>query len=196
MDTALDVAKKLETKLLKFPEVLYAASRVGRPELGGDPEPVSNIEIYVGLKSVAEWTTANTRAELQESMKQEMDAHPGLLFSFSKPIATRVDELLSGVKAQLAIKLVGVDLGILAEKGREIEALVREIEGTRDVALEQISGEAQLVIEPDRDKLARYGIPVGQITDLVADAIGGVNAGQVIQGNERLRHLYPTGGTI
>jgi cobalt-zinc-cadmium resistance protein CzcA len=185
LDTALAVAAKLEPMLMAFPEVTYASSGVGRAELRGDPEPVSNIEIYVGLLAQAEWTTADTRAELQERMEQAMSAHPGLLFSFSQPIATRVDELLSGVKAQLAIKLFGADLDGLAEHGKAIEALVKEVPGTRDVALEPIAGESQLVVRPDRDRLARFGIPVAQVMALVEDAIGGAEAGQVIRGNER-----------
>lgn len=114
-----------------------------------------------------------------------MSVHPGLLFSFSQPIATRVDELLSGVKAQLAIKLFGPDLDVLADKGRAIEALAKGVQGTVGVAMEQIAGESQLVVRPDRDRLARYGIPVAQVMNLVADAIGGSEAGQVISGNER-----------
>ncbi len=185
LDTSLKVASKLEAALLTFPEVIYATSRIGRAEIGGDPEPVSNVETFVGLLPVSEWTSASTRQELQKLMEVKMSEHPGLLFSFSQPIATRVDELLSGVRAQLAIKLFGSDLDMLAKKGSEIEALVKKVEGTRGVAMEQIGGEAQLSVRPDRDKLARYGIPVSQVMDLVADAIGGRTAGQVIQGNER-----------
>jgi len=185
LDTSLAVAQKLEHQLLTFPEVTYAFSRVGRPEIGGDPEPVSNIEIYVGLKPVSEWTTAPDRKALQVLMEDKMSDHPGLLFSFSQPIATRVDELLSGVKAQLAIKLFGADLDQLAKTGKEIEALVRKVDGTRGVEMEQIGGEAQLAVRPDRDALARYGIPVAQVMDLVSDSIGGRQAGQVIKGNER-----------
>ncbi|HCO25761.1 MAG TPA: CusA/CzcA family heavy metal efflux RND transporter, partial [Gimesia maris] len=185
LDTSLAVAEKLEKILLEFPEVIYASSRIGRPELGGDPEPVSNVEIYVGLKPVSEWVSATNRFELQNLMEEKLSVHPGLLFSFSQPIATRVDELLSGVKAQLAVKLFGADLDVLAEKGGEIEALVRDTQGTRDVAMEQIAGEAQLVIRPDRDKLARYGLSVDAVMDLVSAAIGGEEAGQVIRGNER-----------
>jgi len=185
LDTALAVARKLELRLIEFPEVIYASSRVGRAELGGDPEPVSNIEIYVGLNPVHEWNSARDRPALQTLMEQKMSVHPGLLFTFSQPIATRVDELLSGVKAQLAVKLFGPDLEILAAKGREIESLVKRVDGTRGVAMEQIAGEAQLVVRPDRDRLARYGIPVAQVMELVSDAIGGQSAGQVISGNER-----------
>jgi cobalt-zinc-cadmium resistance protein CzcA len=118
-------------------------------------------------------------------MEDKMSVHPGLLFTFSQPIATRVDELLSGVKAQLAIKLFGPDLNVLASKGKAIETLVRTIDGARSVEMEQITGEAQLVVRPDRDVLARYGLSVAQIMSLVSDSIGGHSAGQVIQGNER-----------
>jgi cobalt-zinc-cadmium resistance protein CzcA len=185
LDTSLKVAAELEQKLMQFPEVTYASSRIGRAELGGDPEPVSNVEIYVGLKPVQEWVTARDRFELQKAFQEALSVHPGLLFTFSQPIATRVDELLSGVKAQLAIKLFGPDLQVLAEKGKAIEQLARRIEGTRDVEMEQIAGEAQLTVHPKRDILARYGIPVAQVMDLVSDGIGGTEAGQVIQGNER-----------
>jgi cobalt-zinc-cadmium resistance protein CzcA len=185
LDTSLSVAQKLEKILMTFPEVLYASSRVGRAEIGGDPEPVSNVEIYVGLKPVSQWTSASDRKALQALMEKKMSVHPGLLFSFSQPIATRVDELLSGVKAQLAIKLFGPDLEQLAKTGKEIEALTRSVEGTRGVEMEQIGGEAQLAVRPDRDTLARYGISVAQVMDLVSDAIGGREAGQVIKGNER-----------
>jgi len=183
--TSLEVAQKLEKQLMTFPEVLYTSSRIGRAEIGGDPEPVSNVEIYIGLKPVSEWTSAPDRKALQALMEEKMSVHPGLLFSFSQPIATRVDELLSGVKAQLAIKLFGSDLDQLAKTGKEIEALVRKVDGTRGVEMEQIGGEAQLAVRPDRDALARYGIPVAQVMDLVSDAIGGREAGQVIKGNER-----------
>jgi len=185
LETSLGVAQKLEKQLMMFPEVLYVSSRVGRAEIGGDPEPVSNVEIYVGLKPVSEWQSAANRQELQVLMEEKMSIHPGLLFSFSQPIASRVDELLSGVKAQLAIKLFGPDLDQLAKTGKEIEDLARKVDGTRGVEMEQIGGEAQLAVRPDRDALARYGIPVAQVMDMVSDAIGGREAGQVINGNER-----------
>ena len=183
--TALQVAPILEEKLMAFPEVDYALSRMGRAEIGGDPEPVNNIEIYIGLKPVSEWTSASDRYELQRLMAIELDQFPGLLLNFSQPIATRVDELLSGVKAQLAIKLFGPDLTILALKGQEIESAIKTVEGARDVAMEQIVGEAQLVIKPNREQLSRFGFSVGDVMSLVQNGIGGITAGQVINGNER-----------
>ncbi|TRX57966.1 efflux RND transporter permease subunit [Thalassomonas sp. M1454] len=185
LETALSVTPVLEEKLMAFPEVTYALSRIGRAEIGGDPEPVNNIEIYIGLKPVSDWTSASNRYELQDKMERSLEEYPGLLLNFSQPIATRVDELLSGVKAQLAIKLFGSDLKVLANKGREIETAIKSIDGAKDVALEQIAGEAQLVIAPNRLELSRYGLSVGDVMEVVQDGIGGVDAGQIINGNER-----------
>ncbi|VAW78011.1 Cobalt-zinc-cadmium resistance protein CzcA; Cation efflux system protein CusA [hydrothermal vent metagenome] len=185
LKTAIEVAKKLESKIIKFPEVTYTSSRVGRAEIGGDPEPVSNVEIFIGLKPVSEWTSAKNRFELQKQMAVVMNEHPGLLLNFSQPIATRVDELLSGVKAQLAIKLFGPDLKQLATLGKKIEGVVKGIKGAIGVSLEPIAGEAQLVIKPNRAVLARFGISVSEVMSMVANSIGGQAAGQVISGNER-----------
>ncbi|WP_017445523.1 efflux RND transporter permease subunit [Gayadomonas joobiniege] len=185
LQTALKLAPEIEKKLMTFSEVTYALSRIGRAEIGGDPEPVNNIEIYIGLKPVSEWKNAANRYELQKKMERSLEVFPGLLFNFSQPIATRVDELLSGVKAQLAIKLFGPDLQVLAGKGQELEALVKSVNGTRDVALEQIAGEAQLIIEPKRRELSRYGLSVDDVMKVVRDGIGGAEAGQIINGNER-----------
>lgn len=185
LDSSLKVAQKLENKIMTFPEVTGVSARIGRAELGGDPEPVSNIEFLVGVKPVSEWTSADNRQQLQRLMENKMSTYPGLLFSFSQPIATRVDELLSGVKAQLAIKLFGPDLKVLSTKGKEIENIVKKVNGTRDVAMEPITGEAQLVVKPNREALMRYGISVGQVMSLISNQIGGKSAGQVINGNER-----------
>ena len=185
LETALSVAPILEQKLMEFPEVEYTLSRIGRAEIGGDPEPVNNIEIYIGLKPVSQWSSAENRVELQGLMEEKLEQFPGLLLNFSQPIATRVDELLSGVKAQLAIKLFGPELDMLASKGQEIEAAIKQIDGARDVALEQIAGEAQLVIKPKRQQLSRFGLSVGDVMEVVKNGIGGVSAGQIINGNER-----------
>lgn len=185
LGTSLAVAPKLEAILLEFPEVEYALSRIGAPELGGDPEPVSNIEVYIGLKPISEWQSASSRLELQRLMEEKLSVFPGLLLTFSQPIATRVDELLSGVKAQLAIKIFGPDLAVLSERGQALTDLVAKIPGAVDVSLEQVSGEAQLVVRPKRELLARYGISVDQVMSLVSQGIGGASAGQVIDGNAR-----------
>lgn len=185
LDTALTLAPQLEQVLLSFPEVTYTLSRIGRPELGGDPEPINNIEIYVGLLPRSEWQSARTRHELQAQMSHQLEQFPGLLFNFSQPIATRVDELLSGVRATLAIKLFGPDLEQLTELGKQLEQLVQSTAGTRDVALEQLRGEGQLSIHPNRDALYQRGLSVADISRLVGDGLHGQAIGEITEQAQR-----------
>jgi cobalt-zinc-cadmium resistance protein CzcA len=118
-------------------------------------------------------------------MEIKLEKFPGLLLNFSQPIATRVDELLSGVKAQLAIKLFGPDLDILAQQGQANVNAIQDVKGARDVDMEPIAGESQLVVRPNRRQLSRYGLSVGDVMRLVRNGIGGQEVGQVINGNER-----------
>lgn len=185
LEQSKQIATKLEQKLVKYPEVTGVFSQLGRPELGGDPEPISNNEINVLLKPQSEWVTAQSRQELIKVFEQDLSEFPGILLNFSQPIATRVDELLSGVKAELAIKLFGEDLKVLEEKGREIESAVRAVSGASDVQMEQVSGEAQLVVRADRSVLARYGLNVADVMDIVSTAVGGDAVTEVIEGQRR-----------
>jgi len=181
LDEAVRISSRLEAMVVKHPEVSYAISSIGRAELGGAPEGVSNNEIMIGLKPEA----IHLRKELAETLDEEIGKVPGILLNFSQPIATRVDELLSGVKAEVAVKLFGDDLDVLAKKGAEIESLVRSIPGATDVALEQVGGETQLVVKADRDAVARRGLNVADCMDLVSTAVGGETVGQVLDGDRR-----------
>jgi len=179
------IAGRLETKLLQYPEVTYVFSPIGRAELGGEPEAISNNEMMVGLKPQEEWTTAHSREALVERIRDDLSDQPGVLFNFTQPIATRVDELLSGVKAQIAIKLFGEDLTVLETKGNDIAGVIEELRGASDVQMEQISGEAQLVVRADREALARYGLNTADVMDVVSTAVGGETVGEVIDGQKR-----------
>lgn len=185
LDESLRLGARVETRLLRFPEVTYAIGRIGRAELGGCPEPVSNNEVYVGLRPIEEWTTAKDRPALVRAMMRDLDVIPGLQLNFSQPIATRVDELLSGVRAQVAVKLFAEDLETLNRFGKEIESTLKTIPGATDVQLEQIQGEAQIVVEVDRDAIARYGVNVAEVMEIVSDAIGGVEVTEVVEGQKR-----------
>ena len=185
LEESMRIAQKLEQKLRAYPEVTYAISQVGRPELGGDPEAVNNNEIWVGLKPQNEWTGFSSRNELVEQLSKDLSEYPGVVIGISQPIASRVDELLSGVKAQLAIKLFGEDLKVLEEKGREIEAAIKATPGATDVQIEQLSGEAQLVVRANRAELARYGLNVADVMDVVTTAIGGEQVTDVLDGQRR-----------
>lgn len=185
IDEALRIAARIEKKLIAYPEVKYAISQIGRPELGGDPEALNNNEIWVGLKPQGEWTTAHTRGKLIEVLTKDLSEYPGVAINFSQPIASRVDELLSGVKAQLAVKLFGDDLKVLEEKGQEIEKIINSVPGAADVQTEQISGEAQVVIKANRDEVARYGLNVADVMQVVSLAIGGESISDVLDGQRR-----------
>ena len=185
LEEALRIARRMEIKLKRYPEVTYALSQIGRAELGGDPEAVNNNEIWVGLEPQSEWTTADTRGGLIAKISEDLGEYPGVAVSVSQPIASRVDELLSGVKAQLAIKLSGEDLGILEEKGRAIQEVVSGISGASDVQMEQISGEAQLVVQARRPDLARFGLNVADVMEVVNTSVGGETVTDVLDGQRR-----------
>lgn len=182
---AVATGSKMEKLLLRFPEVETVVSRTGRAELGGDPEDVSNIEIYVGLKPRREWKTGGTKEELVDAYNKELQKMPGVQLSFSQPIATRVDELISGVKAQIAVKLFGEDLDTLVSKADEIQKALATIPGVADLAAERVAGSAVLQIEMKRGELARYGISIADVQDVIETALGGKAATQIIEGDKR-----------
>ncbi|MBS0639856.1 MAG: efflux RND transporter permease subunit [Proteobacteria bacterium] len=185
LEESLRIAQRIETRLRAYPEVISAISQIGRPELGGDPESVNNDEIWVGLKPQPDWTSFASREDMVRKMAEDLSEYPGIAISISQPIANRVDELLSGVKAQLAIKLFGDDLKILEQKGREIQEIVQAAPGAADVQMEQISGEAQLVVKADRAELARYGLNVADVMGVVSTAVGGEEVTNVLDGQRR-----------
>ena len=178
-------ASALEQMAKGFPEVDRVVSKIGRAEAGGDPEPVNNIEAIVTLKPRDEWKTGRDKAQLVEALEGEFDKFPGVALNFSQPIANRVDELLSGVKAQLAIQLFGDDLDQLVAKASEIERVVSRIPGAADVQVEQVTGQPQLQVAIDRAAIARFGINVDNVQEAIETAIGGEAAGQVFEGIRR-----------
>ena len=178
-------ATALETMAKQFPEVSEVISKIGRAEAGGDPEPVNNIEAIVTLDHDKFDETGRSKADLIEAMEGAFAKYPGVAFNFSQPIANRVDELLSGVKAQLAIQLFGDDLDQLVATADRIERVVTGVEGAADVQVEQVTGQPQLQIKINRDAIARYGLNVENVQEAVEMAIGGEEAGQVFEGIRR-----------
>jgi cobalt-zinc-cadmium resistance protein CzcA len=185
LDEAIRVAGQMERIAKEFPEVLDVVSKIGRAELGGDPEPVNNVETTVTLRPLGDWDSGRSKAELVDAMRERMEEIPGVALNFSQPIATRVDELLSGVRAQLAIKIFGEDLDSLGRIGTDVERVVRSIPGAQDVQTEQLLGQPQLLIRIDRTAVARLGLNVEDVQDVIRTAIGGAEAGQVFEGQRR-----------
>jgi len=174
----------VEKRLTKFPEVTGAVTRIGRGEVGAHTDPVNSAEMYILLKPKDEWRYS-TQEELQEAIREHLGEIQGVLTNFTQPIAMTVDELLEGVRAELAIKLFGDDLTILKDKADEIAAVVKKIKGAADVQPDQISGTPQLLIKVDRQAIARYGINVSDVQEVIRAAVGGEVAGQIFEGIRR-----------
>lgn len=190
---SIEMEKKVQQIIMQFPEVEFVVGRLGRPDIATDPMGVNLSDIYVTLKPKSEWKTAETKEELVEKMVEELKHIPGINYNITQPIAMRVDELVSGVKSDVAIKLFGDDLKILKEKADEIAEVVRNISGASDVSTEQISGQTYLNIYIDRAAIARYGLNVDDVQRIVEIAIGGKVATEVIEGQARFGVLvrYP-----
>lgn len=180
------IGTETEKVLKSFPEVTTVISKTGRAEVATDPMGVEVSDLYVALKPHDEWTTTKNREELIEKMSQALESKvPGAAFSFSQPIELRVSELISGVRSDVAIKLFGDDLDTLKTEGEKIARVVGKVSGAEDVKVEQISGLPQLQIKPNRAAIARYGINVEAVNDLVESVVAGKQAGLVYEGEQR-----------
>lgn len=183
---SIETAGAVEAILRKFPEVTKVVSKTGRAEVATDPMGVDLSDVYVELKPHDEWTSASTREELVEKIGKSLeDGMPEATFSFSQPIELRVAELISGVRSDVAIKLFGDDLETLNKVANQIAGIAGKVRGAEDVKVEQVSGLPQLQIKPDRAAIARYGINVADVNDVVESVIAGKPAGLVYEGEQR-----------
>ncbi len=186
LSESVAIATKTEKILMEFPEVKTVISKTGRAEIATDPMGVEVSDVYVAMKPQNEWTSASTREELIAKMSERLEHEvPDGVFSFSQPIELRVAELISGVRSDVAIKLYGDDLDVLKDKAAEIVKVVQTVSGAEDVKAEATSGLPQLQIKPDRAAIARYGLNVEDVNDLVESVVAGKEAGQVYEGEQR-----------
>ncbi len=173
LEEATKTVMNLERKIMEFDEVEETVSRIGRPEAGSHPHPVNTAEIHLELKPQKEWKRLSSKTELIEAIRTKISVVPGVQFNFTQPIQNAFDELLSGVKTQLAIKLFGDDLTILRQKAGEIKEAIENVPGLVDLGTEQSFGQPQVQVVADREACARYGISVSQILEMVELAVGG-----------------------
>src|SRR5436309_1745691 len=185
LSRAVEVSSQIEKTLHDFPEVETVVAKIGRAELGGDPESVSNDELYVRLKPKAQWTTAKTKDELVDAMRTRVEGFPGVKFNISPIIQTRNDQLISGINAQIAVKIFGEDQDTLRKLGDQIRDAMSHVRGVEDLAVEQSAGEEHLEIDVDRDKIARYGLNIADVLEVAKIAIGGDEATDVLEGQRR-----------
>ena len=185
LDEMVRTSGEIERVVRTFPEVQDIVSMNGRAEAGGDPDPVNSSMTVVTLKPHNEWKTGRSKAELIEAMEERLLKIPGVAYGFTQPIAMRVDELISGVRAQLAITLFGDDLDVLVRTGDRIQDVVGRIPGAEDIQTEQVTGQPQVQIKVDRAAISRYGLNVNDVLGAVQAAIGGEEVGQVFEGVRR-----------
>ena len=182
LEEARDTVIRFENRLMtSFPEVTRVVTRVGRGEVGAHADPINTAEAFVALKPQKEWMSAADPDALYAKMAEAFEDFPGAQFNFTQPIAAAVDELLTGTRAQLAVKLFGPDSDVLQAKSTELEAIVRSIDGASDVQRDQLTGTPQLRIVIDRNAIARYGLNVNDVQAVLSTAVGGREAGQVFE---------------
>lgn len=182
---SIELSKQAEETLMKsFPEIKHVVAKIGTAEVPTDPMAVEDADIMIVMKPFKEWTSASSRAEMVEKMKASLEPITGAEFNFSQPIQLRFNELMTGAKADIAIKLYGEDMAELYKKAKEASLFVEQVPGAADVIVEQAMGLPQLVVHYDRAKIAHYGMNIEELNTIIRTAYAGEAAGVVFE-NER-----------
>jgi cobalt-zinc-cadmium resistance protein CzcA len=186
LDEARETVLRFEKQLMeRFPEVARVVTRIGRGEVGAHADPVNSAESFVALKPQDQWTSAESPEDLYALMSEAFEDFPGVQFNFTQPIAAAVDELLTGTRAELAVKIIGADTEVLKEKAAQLESAIRKVRGAADVQKDQATGTPQVRISMKHQALARYGINVADVQEAIRSAVGGEKAGQIFEGIRR-----------
>lgn len=193
LKTGTSLAKTIEittliekTILNKFPEVEQIVSRIGAAEVPTDPMSMEESDIIVKVKPKSEWVSASTKDELADKIKKELEATiPNMEIEFTQPIEMRFNELISGTRSDVAIKIFGEDLSVLAEKAEQIKHAIANVEGAADIIVEKIDGLPQMTVEYNRTHIARYGLNISDINDIVSLSFAGTTVGNVFEGERR-----------
>lgn len=182
----VEVSAALQKILLeKFPEVIKVVTKIGTAEIPIDVMPIEAGDIYVILKPKEEWTSAATREELFDKMEAELNKFPGVVYEFTQPIQMRFNELMTGVRQDIAIKIYGEDPGLLVNIAKRAEGLIGQIDGSGDIRVEQTTGLQQMVAKYDRSKMAKYGVSAGTINEAIKTGFAGAQAGFIFEGEKR-----------
>ncbi len=183
---AVEMQHVLEKRLTEFPEVAYVFAKIGTAEIATDPMPPSVADVYVMMKPRRQWPEPSRRkADLVRQIEEELRKIPGNNYEFIQPIQMRFNELIAGVRADVAVKIFGDDMEVLSTAGEEVEGILQRIPGASDVKLEQVTGLPVLTFHLDREEMARYGLNASDVQDVISVAVGGKVAGQVFEGDRR-----------
>lgn len=186
LSNTVAITTQIEQILLdEFPEVKQVVTRIGAAEVPTDPMSMEESDVIIVLAPKKEWTSASSKDELADKFKEALAIIPGMEVEFTQPIEMRFNELITGVRADIAIKIFGDDLDILAQKGNEIGELIENVPGAADISVEKIDGLPEMNVKFDRIKIARYGLNIQEVNDMVAMAFAGRKAGSVFEGEKR-----------
>ena len=186
LTTSIEMQNELEEMIKTFPEVDRVFTKIGTAEIATDPAPPNLADVFIILKPKSEWPGPHqTKAELITAMEETIRKVPGNNYEFTQPIQMRFNELLSGVRSDVAIKVFGDDLDTLLSVGEQIEKILETVPGAADVRIEQVTGLPVLSIQMDRSKMARYGLNGADVQDAIVIAVGGRNAGMIFEGDRR-----------
>lgn len=186
LSNTVEITTEIENILLKqFPEVKQVVTRIGAAEVPTDPMSMEESDVIIVLKPKSEWTSATSKDELADKFKEALAIIPGMEVEFTQPIEMRFNELITGVRADIAIKIFGEDLDILAKKGNEIGSLIENVPGAADISVEKIVGLPEMSVQFNRAKIARYGLNIETLNDMISMGFAGKSAGSVFEGEKR-----------
>jgi|WetSurSiteA1Bulk_404760.scaffolds.fasta_scaffold00360_4 heavy metal efflux system protein len=186
LSKTIEINTQIENILRQnFPEVDQVVSRIGAAEVPTDPMSMEESDIIIKLKPKKEWVSAETKDELAEKFKEKLSVIPGIDYEFTQPIEMRFNELITGVRADVAIKIFGEDLDVLYNKASEIKEIISGVEGASDITVEKVAGLPQMSVAYDRNKIAKYGMNVADLNHIVSMGFAGYTAGSVFEGEKR-----------
>ncbi|MGV8038613.1 MAG: efflux RND transporter permease subunit [Thermoanaerobaculaceae bacterium] len=185
LEGSVEVARLIEERVRRFDEVATVVSKTGRAEISEDPMGPEQTDVMIMLRPRAEWGSGRRKAELVAALEREIGAIPGLRLAFSQPIALRVNELVSGVKSDLAVKVFGPDLAVLKRLADQAAERVRGVEGAFDLKVEQVAGLAGIVVTPDRDAMARWGLNAADVNEMLELGVAGRAVTTMVEGQRR-----------
>ena len=185
LSNTTEMTTRIEKILMRFPEVDQVISRIGAAEVPTDPMSMEESDVIIKLKPKKDWVSAKSKDDLADKFKEALMEIPGVDIEFTQPIEMRFNELITGVRADLAIKIFGEDLDVLYHKATEIERAIQHIEGAADIIVEKVAGLPQMSVEYDRQKIAKYGLNVEELNNIVSMGFAGKTAGRVFEGEKQ-----------
>ena len=181
----VEITTKIEQIIKKFPEVKQVVSRIGAAEVPTDPMSMEESDVIVTLKPKGEWTSATTKDELADKFKEALEAIPNMEVEFTQPIEMRFNELISGVRSDIAVKVYGENLDVLNAKANEIKRAIANIKGAADITVEKTAGLPQMNVKFNRTKIARYGLNIADVNEIVSMGFSGHTAGSIFEGEKK-----------